>query len=224
MLFLRRTTVESPEGTRLIYCQTCRTGRNATLWRVRLWMTSYGLRVLPLWVVDRYLVCGTCGERFGMDVLRINPGKSAPLFDQQMLRTMIYAALADGLVDAAERKAIGQLYDEFFEMALLEDQLELEISAAKRESASLNTYLGHLAELMTPEQKQTTIELTYRVMHAGGPPKPGHQRQLHNLCHTLQMPPNQFDHMLAELESKAIGSGYRPATRRAAKSRTSDLL
>ncbi len=207
MLFLGHTQVESSEGTRLIYCRNCRTGRNATVWRVRLWMTSFGVRVLPMWILRRFLVCGRCGEKFDMEVLRLNPGKSAPPFDQQMLRTMIYAALADGLVDAAERKVIARLYDEFFEMALLEDQLELEISAAKRESASLNTYLGQYSELMTPEQKRTALELAYRVMSAAGPPKPGHQRQLHNLCPTLQMPPEEFDLLLAELKSKPIGAG-----------------
>lgn len=207
MFVLGHAKVERPEGTRLIYCRTCRTGRNATVWRVRLWMTAFGARVLPMWILERFLVCGRCGEKYGMDILNLNPGKSAPPFDQQMLRTMVYAALADGLVDEAERRAIGKLYDEQFEMALLEDQLELEISAAKRESTSLNTYLEQYAELMTPRQKQTAVELAYRVMSAGGPPKPGHQRQLHNLCPTLQMPPDEFDLILVELKRRPIGMG-----------------
>lgn len=209
MLFFGTTTFESPEVERLIYCRNCRNGQNATIRRVRLWLTAFDVRVLPLWLVRRYLVCRKCNEQYDLEVLQLNPSKSSPPFDRQMLRTMIYAALADGLVDAVERSTIEQLYDQRFEMALLEDQLEQEISAAQREATSLNTYLANYAELMTPEQKRTAVELAYRVMAAAGPPKPGHQRQLHNLCVTLQMPLEEFDVLMAELQRTQPASGRR---------------
>ena len=96
---------------------------------------------------------------------------------------MIYAALADGLVDGAERKVI-----------------ELKIAAAQREATSLSTYLANDAEQMTAEQKRIAVELVYRVMTAAGPLKSGHQRQLHNLSLTLQMPQEEFDLLWAELQ------------------------
>lgn len=200
--------VEKWDSERLIYCLACRGGRQANWLVIRNWLKFAGYRLLPMWNVQRFLVCQECGEKYDADILRFHPGRKVPPLDRQMLRVMIYAALADGLVDSAERNAIGQLYADRFEMVLLKDQLQHEIDAAKDEASSLNTYVARDADLMTQQQKHLVIELAYRIMISGGDPKPGHERQLHNLCNSLQLPPDEVDAVVAEIQAKP-NEGFR---------------
>lgn len=193
--------IEKWDTDRLIYCPKCRGGQQAKWLVIRKWLKLGESRVFPMWAIQRFLVCQQCGERYDAEILRFHPGRRVPPLDRQMLRVMIYAALADGLVDTAERKTIGQLYVDRFDMVLLEDQLQMEIDAAQQEASSLNTYVAQDAEVMTPEQKHLVVELSYRVMTAGGTPKPGHERQLHNLATSLQIPPSEVDAVVTELQA-----------------------
>jgi hypothetical protein len=183
------------------HCPQCATQRPYTLKQVRTFFTLYFIPLIPLNVAGRYIECGSCGGTFAEEVMSYDPEKEREETQNQMLRVMVMAALADGEVDAAERSEIEKQYMEFAGLPVPAAKLDDEIAMGKSSGVDLNSYVGMLAESLSPHGKALVVKLAFHTMSATGDLKPGHQDQLAKLGDTLEIPKDQYSELIRHLSA-----------------------
>ena len=189
------STVDSTQ----FHCPQCNMSRSCGLKEVRNYFTLYFIPIIPLNVAGRYVECSSCGGTFAEEALNYDPQQEQEEVNTQMLRVMVMAALADGMVDDAERSTIQQQYQGLAGLPVAAATLESEIAMATSSGADLNAYVAQMAHELSPHGAGLVVTLAYRVMSAGGQLKPGHQAQLNRLAGTLQIPQDQFAELVNHL-------------------------
>lgn len=188
------------------HCPRCGTGRTGSLKQVRNFFTLYFIPVIPLNVAGKYVECASCGGTFSEEALSYDPEKERAAAHAIMLRVMVMAALADGMVDAGERDEIKRQYQELAGLPIPAQTLDDEIKLAMSSQADLNTYVRSNAGDLTPHGKALLVTLAFRTMSASGQLQAGHEQQLSKLGETLQIPKDQYLELIRQL-SESAGEG-----------------
>ncbi len=189
------STVENGQ----FHCPQCDTTRPFNLKQVKNFFTLYFIPIIPLNVAGRYVECGSCGGSFAEEIRYRDPEKERQEMNTRMMRVMIMAALADGEVDAAEEAAIKKQYSELAGLPVAAATLEQEIGLARSSTGNLNSYVGSLANDLSPHGKALVVKLAFHTMSAAGDLRPGHQEQLAKLADTLQIPQDQYMELINQL-------------------------
>ncbi len=188
--------VTSVVSTGQFNCPQCADVRTYSLKQVRSFFTLYFIPLIPLNVAGRYIECHSCGGTFVEDVITYDPEKQRRETQDQMLRIMVMAALADGEVDYAEREEIRKQYLELTGTAVSADALEDNIALARSSGSNLNSYVGTMADSLTPHGKALVVKLAFQTMSASGELQAGHQQQLARLAQTLKIPQDQYKELI----------------------------
>ncbi|TWU42079.1 zinc-ribbon domain-containing protein [Novipirellula artificiosorum] len=189
------STVEATQ----FHCPQCSTMRSGSLKQVRNFFTLYFIPLIPLNVAGRFVECSSCGGTFAEEILAYDPEQEQQQTNQHLLRVMVMAALADDIVDDAERAEIKKQYMEIAGLPIPAETLDNEIAMATESAADLNTYVGKIAETLSPHGKALVVKLAFHTMSAGDDLQPGHQKQLAQLSTTLGIPQDQFVELINHL-------------------------
>jgi uncharacterized tellurite resistance protein B-like protein len=181
------------------HCPQCGTDRAFSLKQVRNFFTLYFIPLIPLNIAGRYLECGSCGGTFAEEARAYDPERERQEMHTRMLRVMIMAALADGEVDETERRAIKEQYQDLVGLPVAAATLENEIGLAKSSSGNLNSFVGGIANNLSPHGKALVVKLAFHTMSAAGDLRPGHQEQLTKLADTLKIPRDQYMELIDQL-------------------------
>lgn len=188
------------------HCPRCSATRPGSLKQVKNFFTLYFIPIIPLNVATRYVECETCNGTFAEEILQYDPQKEAAETNTQLLRVMVMAALADGVVDGAERAAIEKQYLQLAGLPITRSVLDNEIQMASTSGATLNTYVANIAPDLSPHGKALVVRLAFLTMSAAAEMQPGHQQQLSSLATTLGIPQDQYMELIRHItESAADG-------------------
>ena len=188
-------------------CPQCSSEQRYVLQQVRNFFTLYFIPLIPLNVHGKYIECATCRGSFPEEVLDYDPEKDRQDMQLKMLRVMIMAALADGIVDDAERNAIRSQYMELAGLPVAPETLEKEIQLGESADADLNSYVGMIAGDLSDHGIALVVKLVFVTMSAHGEMQPGHQEQLKRLAKTLKIPDDQFVELLRHIRESTEDAG-----------------
>ena len=186
------------------HCPQCNGRRTCTRKQVRRFFTIYFIPLIPLDVAGKYVECDVCTGTFDEQVLSYNPEQDRIDVQMQLLRVMVMAALADGVVDDVERSEINRQFIEMAGTQLPVHTLDHEIAMAKSSGADLNRYVGSISHGLTDRGKALIVQLAFHTMSAAGDLQSGHQRQLAQLSTTLEIPPDDFRALIQHLSDPNI--------------------
>ncbi|MGB7343688.1 MAG: TerB family tellurite resistance protein [Pirellulaceae bacterium] len=119
--------------------------------------------------------------------------------NDQLLRVMIMAALADGRVDDGELSEIKKQYSEVAGLPVPQAKLEQEIQLAKSSNATLNSYVSNIAGELSPHGKALVVKLAFHTMTGSGQLQPGHESELSQLAKTLAIPDDQYRELISQI-------------------------
>lgn len=180
-------------------CPRCSGPRSCSVKQVRSFFTLYFIPIIPLNVLGRFVECGSCGGTFAEEALHHDPEKERQETFIQLLRVMVLAALADGMVDDAERAEIKRQYLEFAGLPVPAATLENEIEMAIAAKVDLNSFVSRIADGLSNHGRALVVKLAFHTMASTGGLKPGHSEQLSKLATTLKIPPDQFKELITML-------------------------
>lgn len=183
------------------HCPQCSVQREGALKQVRNFFTVYFIPLIPLNVRGRFVECTSCSGSFGEEILNYDPAFEQQERQTQMLRVMVMAALADGMVDDGERAEINKQYSDFSGLPLPPKTLANEIQMAMGSGADLNKYVASFAPNLSGHGKATIVKLAFHTMSASGDLQPGHQKQLVGLADTLGIPQEQYMTLIDQLSN-----------------------
>lgn len=186
-------------GQHNFHCPRCDQARLGYLKQVRTYFTIYFIPLIPMMVAGRYVECTSCSGSYGEEILGYDPEKERQETFMQLLRVMITAALADGMVDDKELREIQKQYQEMSGFPAPDQVVQKEIELAQNANATLNSYVGTIAGTLSPQGKGLVIKLAFHTMAASGGLQPGHQEQLMKLSETLRVPQDQFMALIQQL-------------------------
>lgn len=189
------STIESNQ----FHCPQCNSKRDCSLKQVRNFFTLYFIPLIPLNVSGRFVECGSCGGNFAEEMLTYDPVVEQAETNDQLLRVMIMAALADGNVDAGELSEIKKQYTEVAGLPVAQAKLEEEIRLASDSGATLNTYVKNIADTLSPHGKALVVKLAFHTMTGSGSLKPGHESELGKLATTLGIPEDQYRELITQI-------------------------
>lgn len=191
--------ITSTNQTAQFHCPQCDAPRNGSVKQVRRFFTIYFIPLIPLDVAGKYVECSACRGTFDEAVLSYNPNEERDEINTHLLRVMVMAALADEVVDNAERAEIHRQYTRVSGASLPQETLNSEIAMASASGADLNAYVGSIANGLTDQGKALIVELCFFTMSAAGDLQSGHKRQLAQLSNTLDIHPDQYKQLIAHL-------------------------
>ncbi|MEZ6096168.1 MAG: DUF533 domain-containing protein [Pirellulaceae bacterium] len=191
--------IKSTIDTRPFHCPQCNDQREGNLRQVRNFFTLYFIPVIPLNVAGRFVECTTCRGNFNEDIYDYDPEKARKETEEQMLRVMILAALADGMVDDNEREEIKRQFQDLAGLPLTNDTLRQEIDMAMKANTNLNDYVSGIAPNLSNHGKVLVVKLAFFTMSAHGELKTGHNDQLSKLAKTLSIPQDQYMELIRQL-------------------------
>ena len=183
------------------HCPQCSAQREGALKQVRNFFTVYFIPIIPLNVAGRYVECTSCAGSFAEEILSHDPAQEERENQTQMLRVMVMAALADGMVDDGERAEINKQYTEFAGLPLPPQTLQNEIQMAMGSNSDLNKYVATFAHNLSGHGKALLVKLAFHTMSASGDLQPGHQKQLAELSNTLGVPQDQYMALIDQLSN-----------------------
>lgn len=185
------------------HCPQCATEQPCSLKQVRNFFTLYFIPLIPLDVAGRYVECDSCGGTFDEELLSYDPEEEREESQTQMLRVMVMAALADGRIDDAEQAEIRRQYMELAGLPVTAATLDKEIAMATSSNADLNSYVGMIAQSLSPHGKALVVKLAFHTMSATGDLQPGHRDQLAKLGDTLGISEDQYTELIRQLREPA---------------------
>lgn len=183
-------------------CPKCAAKRTYRLRQVRNFFTLYFIPVIPLDIAGKYTECTTCSGTFGEEILSYDPEAEKAKTNEQLMRVMVMAALADGVVSEEEYQTIRSQYLDFAGLPLVEETLKREIEMASQSGANLNDFVGRLVPDLSDHGKALIVKLAFHTMSADGELKPGHREQLSKLAQTLSIPDPQFRALIEHLSQE----------------------
>jgi uncharacterized tellurite resistance protein B-like protein len=185
------------------HCPQCVGTRPFRLKQVRNFFTLYFIPVIPLTVLGRYLQCGSCAGTFSEEMKEFDPKKNQQEAETDMLRVMVLAALADGVVDDNERSAIKRQYLAMVGLPVTEAILEKEIQLAISSGTTLNQFLGNRSGQYNSQGKGLIVKFVFETMVANGALKPAQQKALASLASTLGIPEDQYRALIEHISSQS---------------------
>lgn len=185
------------------HCPQCSMERHADLKQVQNYFTLYFIPLIPLNVAGRYVECTSCGGTFAEEALTRDPEKERQEINEQLLRIMVTAALADGQVDNNETAEIKKQYMELAGLPVTAEKLQQEINLAISANATLNGYVATLVDGLSPHGRALVVKLAFHTMSASGDLAPGHQAELSQLQATLGIPEDQYRELIAQFSEEA---------------------
>lgn len=189
------STVDSSE----FHCPQCAQTRYGNLKQVRTFFTLYFIPLIPLNVAGRYVECESCGGTFAEEALDYDPEAEREEMLNSMLGVMVRAALADGEVDAGERREIEKQFQDLAGLPVPSEKLDRTISAVRNSPRDLNRFVDTLADDLSPHGRALVVKLAFCTMMASGELQPGHREQLSGLADTLGIPQDQYLELIKQL-------------------------
>ncbi len=187
--------------TQAFHCPQCNAQSDGLIKQVKNYFTLYFIPVIPLNVAGRYVECHSCAGTFGEEILSYDPAIEKQKNIDQMMRVMVMAALADGIVNDGERAEINRQYMELAGLPIPPQKLDEQIKLAMQSGANLNSMVASFAHELSGHGKALLIKLAFLTMTASGELQPGHQTQLAQLSKTLGIPEDQYMTFIDQLSS-----------------------
>ena len=197
----RGVTTTGQQGQ--FHCPECGEKRPYAVKRVRRFFTLYFIPLIPLGLLGEYVECGSCKGSFKPDVIHYNPEQAAEKFHAEfhkvIRRIMVLMMLADGEVEAAEIKLIGELYPKITDKPLSEAEIRAEIAAARQDPLTAEDYLKKVTGGLNDRGKELVIKAAYLVAAADGQFQQPERELIETIARTLEISPAHLKGILAEM-------------------------
>ena len=123
----------------------------------------------------------------------------------KMLRVMVLAALADGVVDNKERAEINKQYTHLAGLPFEHQAFDEQVRLAMASKNDLNGLLSQFAHELSDRGKALVVKLVHLVISASDNPKVG-QQQLLRLPSTLGITKDQFTTLIKNMKDRELAS------------------
>lgn len=178
------------------HCPVCRGSQPYHLERIRKYFTLYFIPLFPTETIAEFVECQRCRGTFHVDVLEYDPAvenhRIRAQFEIAILHTLSMMLLADGMVEASEVEAIGNIYRSVTGQEVTPEDIQASLSEIQGNPGSPLVFLEELAPHLNEHGKELVVKAAICLAAADGSFADEEVATLNELAGALQMSPAHF--------------------------------
>lgn len=191
-------------GSGQFHCPSCGPRQDYRKRRVRRFFTLYFIPLIPLDLRGEYVECRRCEGTFKPEILDWDPEKEKREFEAEFHRAvrqvMVLMMLADGAVDDQEVEMVRSLYRKITERDLEPEDVQREAEHIRSSGLGLQETIGAVGPRLNAHGKAMVVKAAYLVAAADGHFADQERTLLGEVAGALEMTPEAFSAVLAELD------------------------